>query len=262
MIVATLWILMNILRYTFLLFVLLCSLAGTKLYAQTGGVSGEPVEGEDSTSTIFVPNGVDVTGGDPTGSGSTGSGSESPWVDSVFFDGKIVRFTVKLTDMVRRDSVRLRALIDSIEHSTAAVIAANLRLDPSEWQPTTEDKMRREEMIAAAQDRDWIYPKDITRIPIASIPLSAIGQALGITEDVSPRFSYTLPNTRKVSVIIYTQSALAVKTLVNGTQKPGEYRMEWDFTDSNDRKVLPGSYFVEVIADGKELLLRKRIVVP
>ncbi|MGE3800974.1 MAG: FlgD immunoglobulin-like domain containing protein [Candidatus Kapaibacterium sp.] len=253
---------MNSLRFAFFLFLLLASLSSTILSAQTGGTSGEPFEGEDSTDTIFVPDGIDVTGGNPTGSGSTESGSESPWVDSIFYNGKMIRFTVKLSDMIRRDSVRLRALIDSIERSTAAVIAANLRLDPSEWQPTAEDKMRREEMIAAAQDRDWIYPKDITRIPVASIPLSSIGQALGITEDISPRFSYTLLNTRQISVIIYTQSALAVKTLVNGTQKPGEYRLEWDFTDSNGRKALAGSYFVEVIADGKELLLRKRIVVP
>ena len=249
---------MNFLRHTFFCSLVTILLAGIapQLAAQTGGEGSE--EGtKDSTTTILVPDGLDLTGGDPTG-----SGSQSPWLDSVFYDGKVIRFSVRLTEEIRRDSVRLRALIDSIERSTAAVIAANLRLNPSEWQPTEADKREREEMLAMAQDRDWIYPKDITRIPLASIPLSSIGQALGLTEDVSPRFSYTLLNTRQITVIIYTQSALPVTTLVNGSQRPGDYKLEWDFTDANGRKALAGSYFVEVIADGKELLLRKRIVVP
>ena len=175
----------------------------------------------------------------------------------------MIRFSVRLSHEIRNDSVRLRALIDSIQNSTAAVIAANLRFDdPSQWQPTERQKREREEMIAVTQDRDWIYPQDITRIPVFSLPLSSIGQTLGLVEDVTPRIAYTLLSTRQISVIIYTQSALPMVTLVDGTQKPGEYSFNWDFNDANDRRALPGSYFVEVIADGTELLLRKRIVVP
>ncbi len=250
---------MNSLRFFLSLCLTGFILAGSSLHAQTGGETGEQT-GEDSTAILVPPDGNGFTGDGATGSGTGGSGS--PWIDSIYFDGKMVRFTIRLTDAVRRDSIRLRALIDSMENSRAAIVAANLRLDPSEWQPTQADKMRREEMIAAAQDQEWIYPQDVTRIPVVSIPLSSLGQALGLTEDVSPRFSYTLLRTRKITVTIYTQSALPVTTLVDGSQKPGEYRLEWDFTDSNGRRTLPGSYFVEVIADESELLLRKRIVVP
>ena len=225
---------------------------GASLYGQTGG---EPVDGESGRDTIeFVL--------EPSGSEPTGSSSGLIWVDSIIYDGQVIRFSIRLTEEIRRDSARLRALIDSIQNATSEVIAANLHLDPSDWHPTAEEKMRREEMIRAAQDHEWIYPQKITHIPVFSVPLSSIGQTFGLVEDVTPRIAYTLPNTRQISVIVYTQSALPVVTLVDGTQKPGEYSFDWDFNDANGRRPLPGNYFVEVIADGVELLLRKRIVVP
>jgi hypothetical protein len=156
----------------------------------------------------------------------------------------------------------LRALLDSLENSDSAIIASNLNFDSTEWQPTAADRARRDELMAIAQDRDWIYPRDIVRLGGVSVPLQAIGQALGLSEDVSPRIPYTIKRTRHVKITVYTQSALPVKTIVDTTQSPADYVVEWDFSDRNGRRVLSGSYFAEVIADGEELLLRKRIVVP
>lgn len=195
----------------------------------------------------------------PSGS----AGSSSRWIDSVFIDGRMIRLTVRIADAIRRDTIRLRALLDSIEGSRQAVIAANLNLDPSEWKPTERDLAERREMIERAQDFEYIYPQDITRVPVMSIPLSSIGQALGLTENVSPRISYRLEATRRITVIVYTVlDAIEIVRLVDNVQSPGVYSFDWDFNDSSGRRVLPGSYIVEVIADSTEMLLRKRIVVP
>ncbi len=231
-------------------FILLC---GSTLYAQTGGVAGEKKQGKDSTE-IFTPG----TGG---GSGA-GAGAESIYIDSVFMDGQVIRLTVRISEEMRKDSTRLRAFIDSVQNSHSAVLARNLAFNPAEWQPTAAEMARREEELAIAQDRDYIYPKDITRVKVFSAPVGAIATSLGLAEDVTPRISYILRNTTEVTVKIYTQGALPVATLVEGTQRPGEYVLEWDFNDSNGRRALAGSYFAEVIAGGETLLLRKRIVVP
>ena len=190
------------------------------------------------------------------------SGSSSIYVDSVYLDGEMIHLTVRIADELRRDTARLRAVLDSIENTQAARLMANLSFDPSEWQPTAADRAAREEMIAMAQDREWIYPQGITRIPVFSAPVGAIARALGLVEDVTPRISYTLTATRTITVIVYTISALEVARIVDGAQKPGSYSFDWDMADANGRRVLSGSYFVEVIADGTELLLRKRVEVP
>lgn len=213
------------------------------------GQTDAPDPSPGDTSRIFRPGG--------------GSGTESgTFVDSIYFDGEMVRLTVRISEDMRRDSVRLRAFLDSLETATSTVIAQNLALNPKEWQPTAADRYRREEELAIAQDRDWIYPKDVTRIPVMSAPIGAIATSLGLVEDVTPRIAYTLRSTGTVTVKVYTQSALPVVTLVDGVQKPGEYQMDWDFKDTNGRRVLPGSYFVEVIVDGNAIVLQKRIVVP
>ncbi len=245
---------------------------GTEAAAQYGETPG--VEVGDSTVVIDTTGWYDptrdsvewfeVTTGDPSATGSSSGGSgRGPFVDSIFMDGRVIRFTVRIADEIRRDTARLRAMLDSLERTTQALIAANLDLNPADWQPTEAEIAERREMIERAQDFEYIYPQDITRIPVASIPLSAIGQALGLVEDTSPLITYRLEQTRKVTVIVYTViGALELVRLVDGTQRPGEYRFKWDFKDANGRRALSGSYIVEVIADGTEKLLRKRIVVP
>lgn len=226
---------------------ILTLMCGSTALAQTGGNE----EKKDST-VIFTPG----------TEGGSGTGTGSQYIDSVFMDGKMIRLTVRISEEMRRDSVRLRAFIDSIENSTAAVIARNLAINPEEWKPTAADIARREEEIAIAQDREYIYPQDVTRAPLFNAPVGAIATSLGLKEDVTPRITYILRNTTEVTVKIYTQGALPVVTLVDDIQRPGEYVLDWDFNDANGRRVLPGSYFAEVISDSNTLLLRKRIVAP
>lgn len=258
----------------FLLVVVLVVLfrGGAEAAAQYGETSS--VEVGDSTVVIDTTGWQDptrdtvrwfeVTTGEPSATGSSTRGTVGrPFVDSVFMDGRVIRLTVRIADEVRRDTARLRAILDSIEGTTQALIAANLNLNPADWKPTEAEVAERRKMIERAQDFEYIYPQDITRIPVVSIPLSSIGQALGLTEDTSPLITYRLEQTRKITVIVYTViGALELVRLVDGAQRPGDYRFKWDFKDSNGRRALSGSYIVEVIADGKERLLRKRIVVP
>lgn len=44
-------------------------------------------------------------------------------------------------------------------------------------------------------------------------------------------------------IIIYDRTERAVKTLIS---KPGDYTIEWNGTDNNNKKVKSGVYFVRV----------------
>jgi hypothetical protein len=136
----------------------------------------------------------------------------------------------------------------------------NLAMTMRDWMPTERDRRNRAEDIARAQDRGFLY-RDIPRVPLVSIPMSAIGMALGIDEDVTPKINYTLTSTQPVTIKVYGLDANLVTTMLDVVQSPGVYRLEWDFKDSNGIRVPYGNYVAEVMA-GNRLLLRKRIEVP
>lgn len=171
---------------------------------------------------------------------------------------------IRLREALRRDSTRFYAYLDSLKaaasKTSSAIMAQNLVITPDQWMPTKADQVNRELEIRRSQDYDFIHPQGITYVG-TSIPLSSIGQALGLVEDVSPKFKYVVPTAENVSVIIYTLSAQPVATMVNAVQKAGPYSMAWNMLDSNGRRVRAGDYFVEVSV-AKKVLFRKRIVVP
>jgi hypothetical protein len=136
----------------------------------------------------------------------------------------------------------------------------NLTLTMRDWMPTARDRQRRADDIARAQDRGFLY-RDIPRVQLFSIPMSSIGVALGIDEDVTPKINYTLMATEPVTVKVYGLDATLVTTLVEGVQSPGVYKLVWDFKDAYGIRVPFGNYVAEVMAGGR-LLLRKRIEVP
>lgn len=168
---------------------------------------------------------------------------------------------LRFLDAFRRDSSAWRAFIDSIGSSPEAAMNRNLAFNARDWLPTQADQMRRQEDIDRALDRDNIGLKGITHIPLISIPLSSIGQILGLTEDVTPHIGYTVPNTQSVSVKIYNLSAQLVKSIVDGVERPGVYSFDWNMLDEKGKRVSSGDYVAEVLV-GKRLVLRKRIVVP
>ncbi|MCK4352782.1 carboxypeptidase regulatory-like domain-containing protein [candidate division WOR-3 bacterium] len=55
--------------------------------------------------------------------------------------------------------------------------------------------------------------------------------------------SYQLPVVSRVSLKIYDITGRLAKLLVNDTQKPGHYTVNWDGTDTNGKKLSSGIYF-------------------
>ncbi len=172
-----------------------------------------------------------------------------------------IRPIVRLREALLRDTVAWNRFLDSLEHTPEAIMRRNLAFKPEEWMPTPEDRARRDADIRRSQDWDFIHPPGIAYAQVASVPLASIGQMLGLTEDVSPRISYTVTTADNVSVKIYDLNARLIATLVNAPKKPGTYRMEWDMRDENGRRALSGDYIAEITI-GTLVTARKRIVVP
>ena len=185
--------------------------------------------------------------------GSTGSGGR---------DSFEIRIGAKalLHEAARRDSLAWLDYLDSLANTRSAIMQRNLTMTMRDWMPTERDRRNRAEDIARAQDRGFLY-RDIPRVPLFSIPTSAIGMALGIDEDVTPKIRYTLTSTQPVTVKVYGLDASLVATMLDVVQSPGVYKLEWDFKDANGIRVPFGNYVAEVMA-GNRLLLRKRIEVP
>lgn len=92
-----------------------------------------------------------------------------------------------------------------------------------------------------------------------SIPMSAIGSFLGLTEDVSPRLSYRVKQTARVQAVVYSTAALIVRRLLDVEQRPGVYELEWDGRDDKGRAMPAGDYVIEVRV-GTDETYRKRVV--
>jgi hypothetical protein len=90
------------------------------------------------------------------------------------------------------------------------------------------------------------------------IPLGAIGQFLGITEDVSPRITYTLEHPAEVEVVVYSIDATVIATLFKGQQPAGTYRLNWNGRNDKGRRMPRGDYIGEVRI-GQTRYIRKKI---
>jgi hypothetical protein len=71
---------------------------------------------------------------------------------------------------------------------------------------------------------------------------------------------YNLENTGHVALKIYNSLGQIVKTLVNQTQLPGKYVVEWDGTDNTGNRVPSGQYFFHLIADNNRIVKRSLLV--
>lgn len=188
----------------------------------------------------------------PTGSTGTGRNDTT---DRIKIDPRHL-----LRDAARQDSLAWLDYLDSLNNTRAAVMRRNMAMTMRDWMPTERDRMTRSQDIARAQDRGFLY-REIPRAQLFAIPMSAIGVALGIDEDVTPKINYTLTATQPVTVKVYSLDAALVATMVEGVQSPGVYKLVWDFKDINGIRVPYGNYVAEVMA-GNRVLLRKRIEVP
>jgi len=59
------------------------------------------------------------------------------------------------------------------------------------------------------------------------------------------RILFSLKNTAQVKLEIFDLSGRIVKTLVNGSMKPGIYTMNWRGEDNNGKRLAQGIYFLK-----------------
>ena len=72
--------------------------------------------------------------------------------------------------------------------------------------------------------------------------------------------SFTLPKSAHVNLTIYNLKGQKVVKLNDSKFKKGDYKLHWDGTDSNHRKVCSGLYFARLIT-GKSTSTRKMILI-
>lgn len=132
----------------------------------------------------------------------------------------------------------------------------NMTLSDRVLLPDPREMVQRQVAIASA-----------TSVPVwrvgqgspVSIPMSAIGSFLGLSEDVSPRISYRVRESARVQAVVYSTTALIVRRLLDQEQRPGTYEIEWDGRDDKGRLLESGDYVLEVRV-GEENVYRKRVI--
>jgi hypothetical protein len=177
----------------------------------------------------------------------------------------------------QRESITARVrFADHVRRNAAAIEASQaLSKEPSAWEqamrslaaippemlmPTADQRVQYDINIRNSQ-----YVPGVLLYPMGSgnlkVGLSDVARILGLTEDVSPHLAYTVPAPSEVKILIYSPSALQVRLLYHGLQRPGSYQIDWDGRDDSGHSVWRGDYIAEIQV-GEHYILRKHIVLP
>lgn len=125
-------------------------------------------------------------------------------------------------------------------------ILANLNIPRAQLQPSGREQVFRQYAMNQAKDVDSPVPTS-PGFKGLEIPLSDIGQFLGLTEDVSPTITYDVTFATNVAVVIYGADARKVADLQRPRfQRPGKYVLTWNLKDNNGRPMPAGDYIAEV----------------
>lgn len=123
--------------------------------------------------------------------------------------------------------------------------------------PRGNDIVQRQEMIT----KSFYVPYMNNYSPYGlKVPLSMIGQFLGLNEDVSPEIKYKVDYPADIVVVVYSMQASVICTLFKGKQNPGKYEYTWNGRNDGGKKMAAGDYISEVRI-GNSQFIRKRIVV-
>lgn len=93
------------------------------------------------------------------------------------------------------------------------------------------------------------------------VSMQAVGQFLGLVEDVSPNISYYLASEDEVEIVVYSAQAIVVQTIIKTVQGAGSYKYTWNGRDDKGKKMPSGDYVAEVRIGSKKFI-RKRIFIP
>ena len=184
-----------------------------------------------------------------------------PEQDSAFY--RMLKLQLPINIIVRNNlssSDDIWSLEKQISEGTPWQIALqNVRSIPPEfYNPSPVDMVHRQVMIESAFE----VPNLRTYNPYPSFQISteAIAAFFGLSEDVSPKISYSIDYTANVEVVIYSISSIVVSTLYKGLQPPGNYTLTWNGRNQ-DGKIMPAGDYIAEVRIGNEKYIRKRIVV-
>lgn len=77
----------------------------------------------------------------------------------------------------------------------------------------------------------------------------------------STRFRLALPVASRLRVGVFDVSGRAIRTLIDAMKGAGEHDLEWNGTDGRGHRVAPGTYFVKMYVDGRQVGMRSVVVV-
>lgn len=113
----------------------------------------------------------------------------------------------------------------------------------TEWTPVTTGEIMIRAIIEHGVGNDDnvtpVYTLDANNYPNPFNPETTI--------------SYSVPNPGPASLKVYNLKGQVVRTLVNDTLEPGEYRVVWNGKDESGQNVSSGLYFYRLTNDGKTI---------
>jgi hypothetical protein len=117
---------------------------------------------------------------------------------------------------------------------------------------TTHDiKMEFEEVVLAASCTENI-PVEIEPINLKTdtfVPdIWSLSQNYPNPFNSETSIGYHVPQAERVKVIVFNTLGQMIRTLVDGRQQPGTYRVRWDGSDNSGRPVPSGIYFYQLTA--------------
>ncbi len=183
-----------------------------------------------------------------------------PYQDSAFY--QIIRLNLPVNVILQNNLIYSDEVWNfekRIQEGTPWQIAIqNIRNIPSSfYNPSPVEIAHRQTMIQNAFEVPFVMTLQQFGLKITT---EAIANFFGLSEDLSPKISYSLDYNADVEIVVYSVSSVVVATLFNGRQSPGNYSLTWNGRDSNGRLMPAGDYIAEVRI-GKEKYIRKRIVI-
>ncbi|MBI4721869.1 MAG: C10 family peptidase [Candidatus Stahlbacteria bacterium] len=221
---------------------------------------------EDFIASFNMIDAYAALGCDTTGNGRAWNYNGSAWSTwtGTYFIRSIVAYgsrydTVRTLSVKNEGSANLNVSnITSSQPWIVSVTPTSFNLTPGNSQDITITVTRNGlidstyygSLNIASNDVDenpFIEPIKFVVISVA-VEETVVGQTFRFATYPNPVSSgayirYTVSKTTNVSLILYDIAGRTIRTLVSGTQEPGNYRISWDGRDAKGKQMSAGIYF-------------------